>query len=141
MIDVRPFDDPDIFAIEVQAAQRDGMLPADELLRVIVPQGPTWTIRDGNGRILCIAGLIVHNEVYASAWSVLAEAKGAAMIALSRAIRRVLNGASWTRIDMAIETGFAASARWAKMLGFEAAGSMAHVGMSDIDIYVFKREC
>jgi hypothetical protein len=140
MIDVQPFRDPDIHEIIVQPKQAASMLPVEQLLQDVVPTGPVWTVRDMSGRIICIAGLIVHGASYATAWALLSEAKGVALLHLSRAIRRVLLGSHWTRIDMAIESGFAASVQWAKLLGFAFEGCLSAAGMADVDVYVLKRD-
>lgn len=140
MIDVQPFTDADLHEIVVQPAQRGSMLPVEQLLHDVVPTGPVWTVRDLAGRIVCIAGLIVHSDSYATAWALLAEAKGVALLHLSRAVRRVLLGSAWARIDMAIEAGVYGSARWARALGFSIEGDLAALGMADVDLYVLKRD-
>ncbi len=137
MIDVQPFRDPDIYEIAVQPMQVVDMMPREWLLANAVPNGPVWTVRDMGGRIVCIAGLMVASETYATAWALVAEQKGNAMIALTRAIRRVLAAASWERIDMAVREDFSASALWARLLGFKYEAPLD--GGQSAHIYVFER--
>jgi len=80
--------------------------------------GDAWTAMVGD-QVLGCGGLIPHGRERAYAWALLADDAGARMLALTRAVRGHLAGASFARIEMAVDVSFAAGARWAELLGFE----------------------
>jgi hypothetical protein len=59
---------------------------------------------------------IWENRAYA--WALLSRHAGPWMAAITRATRRGLKIAPFTRIEMAVDAEFPAAQRWAVMLGF-----------------------
>jgi hypothetical protein len=98
--------------IKPQAAQLHEMDPVDS------PVGLVWTALAG-GRPVCCGGL---QEIWAGrayAYALLAADVGPHMLSLTRAIRFLLDAASFARIEMVVERDFAPGQRWAELLGFE----------------------
>jgi hypothetical protein len=71
-------------------------------------------------RVLCCAGLAENAPDHATAWALIAEGVGGAgMVAITRAIRRVLDAADYKRVDMLVRESFGRAHDFAKLLGFE----------------------
>lgn len=83
-----------------------------------MPNGTGWTALVGEHPV-CIGGLTLLWPNRAYAWAVLGEDAGPHMLSLTRAIRSRLDAAPFARIEMVVERGFHAAARWAEMLGYQ----------------------
>lgn len=115
---VRDFDPSDVEAIEVQPIQRTELMAGS----FYAANGPAWTVTDASGRILACLGLMVAGPGYRLAWALMATGKRNALVPLTRAVRRVLNGGDWRRVEMQTRPEFAEAADWAVMLGFQLEG-------------------
>ena len=124
MIAVEPFHPADLEEIAVQSAQA-AMLPRSER-RWFADRahalGPAWSARDRAGRLIFCGGLLVAHVGAATAWCVMAEAKGAALLAITRRIRALMAEASWRRVEMLTDPEFAEAGEWARLLGFTLEG-------------------
>lgn len=124
MIAVEQFAPAHMAQIAVQSAQV-AALPQGERLwfgEAAHALGPAWTARDRSGRLILCAGFLVAHAGAATAWAVLAEGKGMAMLAITRRIRALLDAASWRRIEMLTDPEHGAAGDWARMLGFALEG-------------------
>ncbi|MCP3730439.1 hypothetical protein M9978_08355 [Sphingomonas sp. MG17] len=117
MIVISEFAAADADAIDLQPMQA-----ADRMAGAIYENGPGWTVRDGDGRILACLGFLLAGPSYRIAWAMLALGKRNALVPISRTIRRLLDGAGWNRVEMLTHADFAEAARWAELLGFELEG-------------------
>lgn len=139
---LRAFVPKDIERIVPQASQ---LLDAEGRARIVgqsVPRGPCWTYEGGDGRVLCIGGFAhVHGE-WATAWTILADDIGAAMVGLTRAVRQQLHGHACARIDMHVDPAHLPGARWAALLGFrmEAWLERALPMGRPMGVWLFERE-
>lgn len=82
-----------------------------------MPYGLSWTALDGDEPICC-AGVVEVWEGRAYAWALLSEYAGPHLLTLTRVIRSRLASLRYRRVEMAVDAGFDAGCRWAKMLGF-----------------------
>lgn len=112
---VVPFEPGHIRQIRAQPAQRDYELGAEAM---DTPFGYARTAMH-NGRPLACAGVVEVWQGRAYAWALLAEDAGPFMLPITRAIRSVLDGAPFRRVEMAVDADFAAGRRWAELLGFD----------------------
>jgi len=111
---VVPFEALHLRMIRVQPSQIAEYAHADALDS---PTGLAWTAF-ADGEPLACAGLVEVWEGRAYAWAILSVDAGRYMLALTRGIRSRLAAAPFRRIEMAVDAGFAAGARWAQLLGF-----------------------
>jgi hypothetical protein len=118
MIHVEPFAPDHIAAMDVQPSQRDHLLAGDSY----ADAGPAWTARDDSGRIIFCGGFAQLGASYVHAWCVMATGKGADLVAVTRAARRVIAGANWRRVEMFSDARNEAASRWAEKLGFGLEG-------------------
>lgn len=124
MIAILPFEPQHVARIAVQAAQhgeaeRFGWRPG-----AAADLGPAFTAAetDQDGRIvrvLACGGLAENNPDYATAWGLFAAGIGPGMVAIARAVRRVLDESLYRRVDMLVDRRFAEGRRFAALLGFE----------------------
>jgi hypothetical protein len=114
MIVIREFDPGDLTKLELQPMQA-----AEASAGSLYENGPAWTVSDGDGRILACMGFLIAGPSYRIAWALLALGKRNAMVAITRTIRRLLDGAGWARVEMLTRADFAEAADWAELLGFK----------------------
>lgn len=81
------------------------------------PFGRAWTALDGDEPIAC-AGVVEVWEGRAYAWALLSEHAPPHLLTLTRVIRSRLAALPYRRVEMAVDAGFDAGCRWARMLGF-----------------------
>lgn len=86
--------------------------------------GPGFAVRAG-GRVIAACGFYVNHPGHATAWALVADGKGMAMVALTRAVRRAIAAASWRRIDTVVRADWPAAAAWAGMAGFALEGRLS----------------
>lgn len=128
-------------AIELQAEQQAEEWAATTehgAIAELHARGPTFTAIDG-GRVLCIAGLAQNHDRYATAWALFAPAKGAAMLAVTRAIARVIAAADYDRIDMMVRVPFTRAHDFARLLGFELEAILRRWGADGSDFAIYTR--
>jgi hypothetical protein len=140
MIRITPFAPADMRAIVAQPSQAQLGVDIDELAASYVRAGNAFTARDADsGRILLVAGARQLWPTYASLWCVLAEGKGAAMVALTRKVSSFIAGLPHARVDATIHADDRRAARWAEMVGLfcetQLAGAMPDGG----DAMIFVR--
>lgn len=111
----------------LQDAQKGevGMLDvnAAELL-VEKSKGMAWTLVYGERIGACVGMIPIWSGRY-EAWGFISgELGGPGMLAVHRDVKEILKFFTYRRIEMTVQTGFGAGARWAKMLGFTYEGTM-----------------
>lgn len=107
------FEPAHVLEITAQPAQISEVT-ADALA---VPYGQAWTALL-DGRPICSAGVVEVWAGRAYAWALLASDAGPHLLALTREIRCHLARLPFRRVEMAVDAGFDAGARWARLLGF-----------------------
>lgn len=141
MLVIRTFEPFDLQLLELQPAQRDWLGPHGQFEAGgfdLAKAGPAWTVGDG-GRLLMCAGLIREFPGQLLAWAQLTAPIGAAMVALTRAVRREHDAAEWHRLYTMVRVDFDAGHRWAAMLGFEREGVMRRWGPAAVDHAIYAR--
>jgi hypothetical protein len=73
---------------------------------------------DGGARVIACLGAHALHPGRALAWGLLSRDCGPHLLALTRAVRRWLASCPYARIEAHAEQGFAAGARWLRLLGF-----------------------
>lgn len=120
-ITIRPMRPEDLTAIAVQPAQAaigpQLTEPTGERLRRL---GMGFTVWAGEVPI-ALGGVIFGLGNPAIAWAVLSEAASRHLRALTRWVRGLLDSLGRT-VETGVAPGFAAGARWARMLGFRRMG-------------------
>ena len=79
--------------------------------------GTAWSAFVDGVPIAC-AGVVEVWAGRAYAWALLADRAGPHLLWLTREIRFRLDSLALRRVEMAVDAGFGAGARWARMLGF-----------------------
>jgi hypothetical protein len=122
MIEIRAFRPEDLLEIEVQAAQAsyDDAGSYLNLGAVYAGNGPAVTIiRPSDGAILCIAGLIIYHHELATLWAFMTDDKGNDFVAITRALKVMIDHQPFARIDAYVHADYLAGRRWIKILGLE----------------------
>lgn len=109
----------DFVAADADAIELQPMQAAERMAGALYENGPGWTVRDGDGRILGCMGFIVMGPSYRMAWALLALGKRNTLVPITRTIRRLLDGAGWLRVEMWTRADFAEAGDWARLLGFQ----------------------
>lgn len=120
MITIVPMTEAHVRAIEPQEQQcGDGEAERVRIAMMQADLGPCWAALSSNGVVLAIAGVTEAWEGRGIAWSVLSRHCGPHLLALTRTVRRYLDGMDYARLEMYVDAQFAEGCRWAQMLGFE----------------------
>lgn len=85
--------------------------------------GPAFT-GVHRGAVVGCAGLSELSPGRAYAWALLSDCRAVPFRAVHRAVVDVLNASPVRRIETAVDSGFAAGERWARLLGFGWEGRM-----------------
>lgn len=128
-------------AIAVQPGQA-GELAAIGDLRLhghhLCQRGPAFQVlRDGVP--VAAGGLVEIRPHHATAWAYVGADAGPAMVALTRAVRRVVGSRAYERVDTTVQGDFEAGHRWAEMLGFERVATLRRWGADRGDYTLFER--
>lgn len=96
-----------------------------------------WTILSGD-RVVCIWGILNQGPGRSEAWSVMGEHAGPCMRALLALTTQTLDARPEHRIQVDVEAGYEAGARFARLLGFTYEGTQRsyYAPGHDADIYV-----
>lgn len=125
--------------LRLQEAQAGEVARCDLLTHAmrLIQSGPALAVLAADGRPVAAGGLAEVHPHYATAWALLGADAGAAMTAITRAVRRVLASGAWQRVDTTVRSDFVAGHRWAVMLGFSHGATMRMWGpdRSDHDLY------
>lgn len=135
MIAIETFDPVHAAQIALQPMQAGEAMAGG----VYADGGPAWTVRDRAGRIIACMGFVMADPGYAIAWALLAEGKGPALIAITRAARAVLDGAGWRRVELHTRADFEAAMTWAEMLGFAVESVKRRAARDGGDVLVWAR--
>lgn len=114
-IEVVVFERAHLRRIDVQAAQKAEFYSEGAEDQ---PAGEAYTVLDGDEVVACF-GLVRLFPGRGLAWSVLSQNVGTRMVAITRAIRCLLDATPCRRVEMAVAAGFDAGDRWARLLGFQ----------------------
>lgn len=103
--------------------------------------GSAFTLRDADGQVLMIAGLLRVAQGFAVAWAFMDKASGKHMRWLTRMVRRFLDSAMQRhrRIEMTARCDFEPAMRWAELLGFDSEGVMQAAAQDGSDMMRFAR--
>lgn len=120
MIHTAPLKNEHLNRIQVQEAQP---LACVELMKAgYVEQlhraGPAYAALTDAGDVVMCAGLAFRHEDRALAWAVVSAHCEPHMLALTRLVRKVLDGCGARRIETTVACDFKAGHRWAHILGF-----------------------
>lgn len=129
-----------LFQFTPQAAQSAilHVLTAD-YARALVDQCPVGWTGLVDGQVVGCAGISECWPGRAEAWTLLAPDALAVFREIHRTVRRVLADGPWHRIEMKVDAGHAAAARWAEHLGFEREGLMRKYTADQRDVYLYAR--
>lgn len=141
---VRPFADGDLQGFALNGAQeRDyaGAWNAATAARLLARGGRAFTLRDHDGTVLMVAGVLRVDESYGTAWAFLSAHSGPRMRWLTGKARGYLDTLmpSHRRIDMLVRADFPQAARWAALLGFAEEGAMPCAATDGADMLRFAR--
>ncbi len=132
-----PFKAWHMAAIERQPIQLDTSLEPDPV--ELEQSGPAWTAIAG-GRPIACAGFSRSTWPHqAMAWCILAENIGAAMVPLTRLVRREFARSEFQRLEVLVLSSHAAGHRWAKLIGLEREGTMRRWGPLAVDHDIYAR--
>jgi len=139
VIDVRPFEPDDIAGIVLQPMQTlEGIGPG--VARGLV--GPlSFTARDDDGEVLVCAGILELWHGRGFAWSIVSAHAGRRMLAITGAVRRMLDVAPFRRVECYVDAEFGPGMRWARVLGFRLETPRPMLGFfeSGRDAYLWSR--
>lgn len=143
IVTIDPFAREDAQDMTIQPMQLIGRSAADNVdtaLQLAAP-GRAFTIRDrATRRILCIAGLAEQAPHYATGWALLAADKsGAAMLAITRAVRWFLDKREFAVVDCLIHADQLSARRWAALLGFLPEARLRQRAPDGGDIIIYSR--
>ncbi len=138
MIRVDRFMPSDLETIRVQAAQPE--LAADRMTLALAyaGAGSAFTARVG-GQIVMCGGAFASHAGHATMWSALAEDAGPAMLALTRATRRLIDKLNYPRLDTYVRPTHAPAVRWVKLLGFVEEARLSRWFDDGEDVMIFSR--
>lgn len=128
-----------VMALEPQEAQ-SGQSMADRVqtAKALIEQGNAYAAIDDDG-VMCVAGVTPQWDGRAVAWALVSRHAGRKMAALTRSIRRYLDGLGIRRIEMYVDAQFSTGCRWATMLGFKNEGRMAAFLPNGNDAFMYGR--
>lgn len=150
MISIVPFEPWHAAAIAVQPLQAPELATMTGPPGVAAALGPAFSALRQEGDapplVLCCAGLMVNHPEHATAWAMFACDKGAGMVAVTRAMMRVIAEADFRRVDMMVRSGPGAGldgpsirARdFATLLGFAREAVLGEVGVDGSDYEVWR---
>ena len=107
-----------VAALELQDEQNPLTLSERmELAAAPAGYGPAWSAMAGD-QVIAVGGMCVSWPTRAICWSGLSRHAGPHMLALTRAVRALMDAQPFTRIEMFVDARSAAAQRWAQLLGF-----------------------
>lgn len=141
MIAIEQLQPGTLAAIKVQPGQA-GELAAIADLRLhghyLCQKGPALQVlRDGVP--VAAGGLVEIRPHHATAWAYVGADAGPAMVALTRAVRRVIGARAYERVDTTVRASFDAGYRWATLLGFDDIALLRKWGADRSDHILFER--
>lgn len=112
------------------------LLAAPGYAGTLIAAGPAFAGLAGEAVVGC-AGIVRLSEGRGHAWALVGETGPALFVAVHRAVAAFLDGQRLRRIETAVDCGFAAGHRWARLLGFVREGRMRAYGLDgrDADLY------
>lgn len=116
-----PMTDEHLRLIEPQNAQRNDAETIEMRVSTggaLRRAGAAWSALEGDV-VLAVGGVAAQGEGRAVAWSLLSIHASRHMTSITRYARRYLDALDYRRIELYVDTTFAAGVRWAEMLGFE----------------------
>lgn len=116
-VTVEPFKAEHVAEMTVQSAQGADVLGVSREMLQAFETTDAWTTRV-DGKVVLVGGLVEVWAGRAILWSYVASDAGRYMTRLTRGVLRFIEASGHKRIEAYVDTGFAAGARWAHMLGF-----------------------
>lgn len=108
----------EVLSEEANAPLR-ALITDDKLAAIAAKRFAFAALSEETGRVLCCAGLSEYWPERAEGWAILSGNCKREMIAVHRRIQKFLDRPPVRRIEAAVELGFRAGHRWARLLGFE----------------------
>ena len=118
MFHIRPFEPADLAVIKLQPAQ---MYLSEWVTRDqanSLAEYPSYTAFDGPSAVAA-AGIVPMWQGRAMAWAFISAVGPHKLLTVHRAVKHFLDGCFIQRIEMTVDSDFAAGHRWARLLGFE----------------------
>lgn len=138
-MEIVPFKAEHIFALRLQAQQahHHGVLN-HEYAHALEACGGSYTAIV-NGRPVACAGIVEQWAHRGLAWALIGEDAGRHFVAITKAVRRMLDIAHFHRIEMQVNCEFPQAIRWAQMLGFEVESKMRLFTPDGRDAFMYVR--
>ena len=123
MIEIVQFEPAHLTALKLQATQASAssLLTLEHGQKIAACTGIARSAMLGGEPIAC-AGLIELWQGRAYAWAYIGEQARGHWHTVHRAVRDVVRGARWARVEMAVEVRDPGAKRWAAPLGFDFEG-------------------
>lgn len=119
MIELVPLTAEHVRALTPQAEQSfESIEDRVEFAMDYAAAGPAFAALSPAG-VICVGGTAQVWPGRGIAWSLVSASAGPYMVALTRAVRRVLDAPGYRRLEMCVDAEHPAAARWAVLLGFE----------------------
>ena len=117
MITYTPFRAAHLESLTPQAAQKAEYDAAMIAQDAYLLEGPMSLTAWQGVRCLGVAGLLPATPYRATAWLLLSDKAGAAMLPITRKVSRVTALSPYKRIDLTVKEGFAAGHQFARLIG------------------------
>lgn len=119
MIQLAPLTEQHVRDLTPQAEQSfESMEERIEFAMEYAAAGPAYAVIASCG-VIALGGTAQVWPGRGIAWSLVSDSAGPYMVALTRAVRRVLDASGCKRLEMCVDAEHPAAIRWAELLGFE----------------------
>jgi hypothetical protein len=128
MIAILPYEPWHRAMLPVRSEQADDLVRMGQAADLAAAHGPAFSAveQDADGNVVAVlacAGLAENTAEHATAWAAFAEGLRAAQwTAITHAIRAVIEGAHYRRVDMLVRADWPTAQRYAEALGFSLDG-------------------
>lgn len=138
-LSVLQFVPPHFDALELQPSQAYvRAYTGIEKLQELAERGPAYTILAG-GRVIFCGGLREYGSQRGVLWSFIAPIAGDRFVAVHRHVCRFIETVERPYMQATCRSGFAAGARWLRMLGFQFEKPLGHYGPGQVPHDLFMR--
>lgn len=106
---------------------------------ILIDGGPSFSLICDEGVVWGCAGVCQLDPHRANAWALIREGIGGNFFRFHKEVYSFLCNTEYNRVEMAVDTEFQESERWARMLGFELEGYMRQYFPDGRDAYLYAR--
>jgi hypothetical protein len=125
--------------LRLQREQADGFgVYSPEYGCALKEAGPAFTGMIEGQPIIC-AGIARQWNGRGLAWALMSEDCGKHFVAITRAVKRYLDAADWSRLEAQVDAEFPRAIRWAEMLGFSVESLMPRFTDRGRDAFMYVR--